>query len=403
MSRDRMPGTICDRPLAVRCASLRLGPAADWDAAIVIPAKDEERRLPASLNAVGAAIRAAKDVKVGIVVVVNNTRDSTALRAFEWAADQSDVPFVLIDCAFSRAGAGVGAARRLGLDLACRYLTAQGALLTTDADTAVRADWVVRNLAELQRADLICGTVLGLPDEACALPAAIASHGSAEWEYLQASLALVARLDPQSHDPAPAHHNAAGASMAVSRRVYRAVGGLPVLRTGEDRALAERIAAHDFRVCYSADAIVETSCRMTGRAEGGMAAALRARACESDPHVDEWLEAPATLALRHGLRGRLRAVWPDQPALHAALIADLGRARADRIMKRSPGPHFGAFFATVEQLAPRLARHRLRFSDCRRDLPQLLALLARTETATQGDLPAAPRTHRKAARDEPAY
>lgn len=142
---------------------------------------------------------------------------------------------------------------------------------------------------------------------------------------------------------------------------------------------------------------------MTGRAEGGMAAALRARACESDPHVDEWLEAPETLALRHGLRGRLRAVWPDQPALHAALIADLGRPRADRIMKRSPGPHFGAFFATVEQLAPRLARHRLRFSDCRRDLPQLLALLARTQTSTQGDLPAAPRTHRKAARDEPAY
>jgi hypothetical protein len=184
--------------MTTRSLTLRLGQMAGWDAAIVIPAKDEEDRVRACLDAAGVAIAAASNLTVGIVLVVNNTIDATAWRAFDWAAAQRVVPFVLIDCAFSEAEAGVGAARRLGLDTACNHLAAHGALLTTDADTEVRADWVIQNLAELHAADLICGTLIGRPDEARALPAAIAAHGRAETDYLEASLRLVALLDPQA-------------------------------------------------------------------------------------------------------------------------------------------------------------------------------------------------------------
>lgn len=373
-------------PAPFRCTAVRLGQIAGWDAAIVIPAKDEEARLHACLDAAGVAIRTARDMTVGIVLVVNNTSDATAVCAFDWAVAQGVVPFVLIDCAFPAAVAGVGAARRLGLDAACVHLAPHGALLTTDADTLVRDDWVVRNLADLHEADLICGTVLCRPDEARALPTKIAAHGSAESDYLSASVRLVARLDPQPHDPAPAHHNAAGASMAVSRRVYEAVGGLPMLPLGEDRAFAELVDAHDFRIRFSAVAIAETSCRMTGRTRGGMAGALRARAFQPDPFADEWIEAADTLALRHGLRGRLRALWPDAHGLHAAIADALGQLHADRIMASPPGPHFGAFFAAVEQRSARLARYRLRLSDCRRELPRLRKLLAAVETSKGSDL-----------------
>lgn len=373
-------------PLPIRRTELRLGCMAGWDAAIVIPAKNEEARLPACLKAAEVAARMASDRTVGIVVVVNNTTDASALRAFGWAAAQFFVPFVLIDCDFSAAQAGVGAARRLGLDTACRHLAAHGALLTTDADTLVRDDWVIRNLAELRGADLICGTVLMHPDEARALPPSIAAHGDAEQDYLAASIRLVARLDPQPHDPDPPHHNAAGASMAVSRQVYMAVGGLPAVPLCEDRAFAERVEVHDFRIRFSDTAIVETSARMTGRTDGGLAGALRARLREPDALVDEWLERAETLALRHGLRGRLRAKWPDADALHDVLSAFFGQADADRIMPRPPGRHFGAFFACVERNALRLARHRLRQSDCRRDLPKLQALLAAVEPAQTSHL-----------------
>ena len=352
-----------------------------WDAAIVIPAKDEENRLRACLDAAAIAIRAAGGICAGIVLVVNNTRDASALRAFDWAVTQRVVPFAMIDCDFWPGEAGVGAARRLGLDMACGHLAAHGALLTTDADTLVRDDWVIGNLAELRAADLICGTVLARPDEARALPGEIAAHGSAERDYLAGSVRLVARLDPQPHDPDPAHHNPAGASMAVSRRVYEAVRGLPVLALREDRAFAERLEAHDFRVRFSPNVIVETSCRMTGRTGGGMAGALRAHACEPDPWADEWMEAADTLVLRHGLRGRLRAIWPDTRALHGVLCEVLGPGQADRIMAAPPGPHFGAFFAAVEERAPELARHRLRLSDCRRELPRLREHLATIKPA----------------------
>lgn len=109
-----------------------------------------------------------------------------------------------------------------------------------------------------------CGTVLGQATEARALPAAIAAHGSAEWDYVTTCIALAAALGPQPHDPLPTHHNAAGASLACTSAVFSAVDSLPVMQMGEDRAFAETVAAHDFRLRYSGGVIVETSCRMGG-------------------------------------------------------------------------------------------------------------------------------------------
>lgn len=54
------------------------------------------------------------------------------------------------------------------------YLAPRGVVMTTDADSQVFPDWVEANLDELDRADLICGTVLPDPAEFARLPPVIA-------------------------------------------------------------------------------------------------------------------------------------------------------------------------------------------------------------------------------------
>lgn len=164
--------------------------------------------------------------------------------------------------------------------------------------------------------------------------------------------------------------------MAVSRRIYEAVGGLPAHAIGEDTAFADIVIAHDFRVRFSATAIAEVSCRMTGRTSGGMAGTLRERALASDPWADEWLEPAEILALGHELRGKLRACWPDRDALRGCLVAELGHREAASAMPVTLPRHFGAFLNRVEARSTRLARRRLRLSDCRRELPRIRAMLA---------------------------
>ncbi|MBO9456193.1 hypothetical protein J7376_13360 [Paracoccus sp. R12_1] len=48
--------------------------------------------------------------------------------------------------------------------------------MTTDADSRIFPDWVEANLDELNRADLICGTVLPDPAEFARLPPVIAGR-----------------------------------------------------------------------------------------------------------------------------------------------------------------------------------------------------------------------------------
>ena len=367
-------------PLPIHARMTCFGARSNWDAAIIIPAKDEARRIQSCLTAAGQAAALVKPDRVGLIVVVNNTTDATANHVSSWAAGQ-DVPVILIVCHFDPADAGVGSARRLGFDLGYRTVQSNGALLTTDADTLVASDWVRRNLAELRSADLICGKVNAIASEAAALPPEIAGHGSAEGDYVAAAVELAALLDPRPHDPAPTHHNAPGASLAIRRKVYAAVGGLPIIQIGEDRALAALVEDHDFRVRYADTVVVETSCRMTGRTEGGMAGALRARAFEANPFADEWLEPAATFYRRHRLRAALRAVWPNETRLRQILGAHLGPGIARTIMAADRPGHFGQFFYSVEQTAPALARRRMRLGDCRAQLSALQAMLTRMRMA----------------------
>ena len=363
-------------PHPITTAITAYGYAGLWTAAIVVPARNEEHRVKRCLDAAAFAIRNARPLTVGLIVVVNNSTDATGDLVAKWAVSHSDVPLRRVECLFAPFDATAGAARRVGLDFAAACVPPDGVLMTTDADSSVRPDWVTQNLRALAHADLICGRFVADPAEARSLPAAVAMHCMIETEYMKTAVKVAALLDPQSHDPDPPHLNASGASLAFTRRLYETVGGMPSVAMSEDRAFAALAERHDFRVRHSDAVVVETSCRMTGRTGGGMASALRARAVEIDPLADEWLEPAATFVLRYGLRGQLRAVWPDRVKLQARLAAALGFAESVRLTSSPLPTRFGAFLADIESEAQALTRVRLRMSGCQTELPLLSAALA---------------------------
>ncbi|WP_073334068.1 glycosyltransferase family 2 protein [Wenxinia saemankumensis] len=320
---------------------------------MTIPARDEAERIGACLDSVAAALEG----RGGVVVMVNGAADATA----DIARDRLSAlgcPGLVLEQRFPPAGGGVGWARRLAIRAALDRLAPGGAVMTTDADSRVAPDWVRANLFELDRADVICGTILPDPEEAAALPPVIAGKGRVEGEYEALSRRIGALIDPVPHDPHPAHLNAAGASLAFRRGVLDLIE-MPLLATGEDRAFVRAAGAAGLRVRHSWRVRVTTSCRLDGRADGGMAGALRRRITEEDPWVDEML-MPVEVLLRR-----------------ARTSAELRAGRDQRA--------YGPLWAARETADPALRAPRMRLSDLCRELPRLRVEAARL---TEPEVPA---------------
>lgn len=322
-----------------------------WRVAITIPARDEGTRIEACLTAAARSL----GNRGGIVVAENGSADDTHDRAAAWFR-KSGVPGILLqvpDCP------GVSMARRAAIAACLDRLAPSAAIMTTDADSRVFPDWVAANLRELAKADLICGTILPEPGEFIRLPPAVAECGRVESAYTALTIAARKILDPLQHDPDPAHLSEPGASLAFRMALYDDVDGIPALATAEDRAFACRAAARGWRVRHSGLARVHTSCRLDGRAPGGMAGTLSARLTDNDPFVDEALEPAKETIDRATTLGRLRPLLAAAgETSHPALLAQLGTLSA------FPGS-------------------RMRLSDVRRELPLLQAAVARLHMTSE--------------------
>ncbi|WP_428515087.1 glycosyltransferase family A protein [Roseovarius sp.] len=338
------------RPLAAR--SLAFGPQTRWPAAITVPARNEAERIVPCLEAARMALQG----RGGIVVVVNGSDDATFPRAQDWFADTGTAG-LLMELAETPPG-GVGAVRRQAVAAAAPRLARHGVVLTTDADSRVFPDWLDANLSELTQADLICGSVFPDADEFAQLPQIISQRGAAEGEYVALTLTLRALIDPLAHDPAPGGLGAAGASLAFRMPLYSDTGGIPALPGNEDRAFATIAEDRGWRVRHSQKVRVLTSCRLDGRAPGGMAEALARRISDPDPLVDSALE-PADRTVQ-----RLR----------------LRQARRVGVVQ------FGAGSLQVARIDRQLAgldRIRMRLSDVERELPLLAAAVCAEQADTE--------------------
>lgn len=286
------------------------------DTAVIIPARNEEKRIAACLTALAGQL----PDRATIIVVVNNTTDDTKKVARRIAFERG-IDVRIVDCILSPE-MGVGAARRIGCTYALRRMPQLQYMLTTDADCLAAPDWVPCNIEHLQYADIVCGKIDLIADEAdilCRMDQALATN---EGTYRTLVQTVYARHSDQSPGLDLTHGEAAGASLSIRKTSYLAVGGFRNMRCGEDREIVRAHRSAGYRVIHADDVIVEASCRLAGRAAGGMSDALKARISGNDYLIDDCL--PDAAWLIKNAATRTLGVWPPQvPPSRRVHVRDL--------------------------------------------------------------------------------
>ncbi|GJE75664.1 glycosyltransferase [Methylorubrum suomiense] len=325
------------------------------DTVIAVPVRNEAERIVACLRAIDAQTGLAPG-RLGLVLFLNNCSDGTP----DIVADllpRLTLPVRVIERTY--AGAHAGWARRAAMDAAAAWLDevgASGTLLTTDADSRVPPDWVAANLAALDAgADAVAGRVELIPEEAALLPPSLPARGRLEDAYDALITEMEARIDPDPSDPWPCHRTTIGASLAVRRSAYGAVGGMPEIPLGEDGAFVAALLEQGFRVRHDRAVMVWISARLTGRAPGGVADTIRSRCEEPDALCDARMEAVPRALHRYAWRARLRRLHGQGRLAHDLAWARrlaIPDAEAHRIAAL---PRVGEIVAAVDRASPRLA------------------------------------------------
>jgi glycosyltransferase involved in cell wall biosynthesis len=207
---------------------------------VVIPVHNEETLLGDCLQGIHHAARdPLLDAEpVEIVVVLDACTDRSAAIAIQHKAQ-----------IVSLSARCVGAARALGaswvLDYGARWIA------FTDADTIVPPNWLSAQL-DLY-ADATCGQVCidDWSDHPPAVRERFLEHYSADTRHIH------------------------GANLGIAAAAYRAAGGIPALKLGEDAALISSLMERRGDVRWAGSPHVTTSARWESTIEGGFAAYLR--------------------------------------------------------------------------------------------------------------------------------
>ena len=213
-------------------------------AVVVVPAHNEATHLPACLRALTTAALCLPG-PVTTVVVLDSCDDGSDALAGQFGPD---VHFIAVDAG------NVGAARAAGFEYA-RTLPGDDEpekvwFATTDADSVVDADWLVRMVDA--DADMVLG-VVRVP----------------KWRNFSPEVAR--RYLRGYRSRGSGHRHVHGANMGFRADAYWQVGGFRALRTGEDVELVERFDAAGLSICRDRNLSVATSDRKQGRAPGGFA------------------------------------------------------------------------------------------------------------------------------------
>lgn len=217
-------------------------------AVVVVPAHNERAHLPRCLRALATAAFCLP-VPVLTVVVLDATNDGSERLVGQYGPD---VHFVTVEAG------NVGAARAAGFDYGRTVSDgidpSRTWYATTDADSVVPADWLLR-MAD-SGADMVLGVVR--------VPA---------WRNYPAE--VVRRYLRAYHSKGAGHNHIHGANMGFRADAYWSVGGFRALPSGEDVELVDRFEAARMRIHRDATLSVATSDRRDARAPGGFGHHLR--------------------------------------------------------------------------------------------------------------------------------
>jgi len=302
--------------------------------AVAIPALNEAERIAACLSAILRQRRGACVSSIGIFVLANNCADQTAgiIRA-QFPEDCVQLREVSLIKPHDHAGW----ARRLSIECAAQTLVKPtDVLMCTDADTIVAEDWVVRNLAHLDKGfDAVAGFALPHFPEWQQLEPAHRVRFNRLRKYHTLLAYLRSARHANSHDPWPRHEYEGGASIAMTLGMYQRISELPTPPIGEDKAVFEAVRKVGGRIRHPRDVRAFTSCRYDGRASGGMAdtIALWGKQHEDAPIHGAW---PLNVELGHTAQAKSGALTfrtLDREIAKARLLV-----RSKRVLRRLSMP-----------------------------------------------------------------
>lgn len=292
-------------------------PHAALQACVIIPAKDEATSLPATLAALAAQTtlngQALPTGMIEVIVLANNCVDRTAAAVRQSARRHPSLVVHVAEVQLPRPQAHVGRARRLLLDEAAQRLEQTvgptGVLLSTDADTLVASTWLAATLHEIENgAEAVGGRIL-TQTPAAVEPCPVRRIQLRDAAYRVLLRQLEDKIDPCPADRWPCHHQHYGASLALTVRAYRQVGGLPVVPFLEDEALWQLLLQYDLPVRHSPLVQVYTSARRCGRVEVGLSWQLREWESLTTQQQEPRVPCPHELVRVWRARHRLRAWW----------------------------------------------------------------------------------------------
>jgi glucosyl-3-phosphoglycerate synthase len=236
-------------------------------AVVVIPARDEAPRIAACLH----ALASQHDMPAGsyeVIAILDGCRDNTLGVIRQTARLHEQLAIHTVTLPHPQ---GVGRARRLGMDIACRRLVSlerpDGLIASSDADTTVAPDWLSAQLALSRSGVAAIGGLIELdPTERDALdPHALAVRAH------NAATRLALAVEQTAGAALVEHPHFSGASLALTAAAYERCGGLPVRAALEDEALAHALASQGIAIHRPRQVRVRTSARTHGRAPRGLA------------------------------------------------------------------------------------------------------------------------------------
>jgi glycosyltransferase involved in cell wall biosynthesis len=301
-----------------------LAPEASLHATVVIPAHNEQELIGACLRAL-AGQRDIDAAAFEVILVLDACSDRTPELARELAAELPALRLHLCD----GPACGAGAARKLGMDLACARLLSldrrDGLIASTDADSTVAPDWLRVQIDAVARgARAIGGRVELSAADAAALRPGVLDRRARRAEIRHAGIAT-----PPGH--VVEHWQFSGASIALTAATYAEIGGLQPLAALEDEALQRTLERHGIPIERRLDVRVATSGRLQGRAPRGLS---------RDLALDDWLvrrSYRSRTALHELLAVKDRTISLVLPTRDVAatldpLLASLEAARASRFV-----------------------------------------------------------------------
>lgn len=325
-------------------------PMAEPRVAICVPARNEAALLPALLDSVAALDLGGVDA---VVCIHLDSCDDSSAALLSGAALRLPISLHVGHGRQEQPNAGRARGAAMALGLATLGDRPDALLLSTDADSRPRRDWVQAAVHALTLSDVAAGRVVS---DAGGLQARVERYYDRLHAYRRA-------IDPVPWEPVNGTHHGGAANLAMRASTYGALGGFAWLPAGEDARLLDDAARAGFRVRRDPAMVVETSARRRGRAPGGLADALRALDVTGLPK----LQHPDAAAWQYGRHAAARAAFGGDLRPLATLIG-VPVAQLDEVARDCPNAES---FATRAVPAAPDADRRVSLPDAERALDEL--------------------------------